>query len=428
VADSLQTPGGSKPPSRREDALAIVKRLREQGHVAYFAGGCVRDALLELEPKDYDVATDAPPGRVRELFSNTQAVGAAFGVILVRHGKSVVEVATFRTDVSYEDGRRPTAVKFTTAQEDAKRRDFTINGLFFDPIEGRVIDYVGGQEDLKNRILRAIGNPEKRFAEDYLRLLRAVRFAARFQLSFDPPTALAIKHHAHKLRMISPERVGEELRLMLTGPRRAAAWGNLWEFSLIHEIFRFVGEDRPPPHHESSFIRMSDAPTIPFSLALAAALLDYRRAMNVAWDQLTPQAIQSDLRGVRKAIRTTNEEHDEAAEILTSLSIITRNVDNLTIAIKKRLLAKPTSGGMRAILRTLEQRYASLEAEFEELSKGDVAPPPLLSGDDLTVAGWAPGPVFKRVLDAVYDAQLEDGIKSKKEALRLAEELREREK
>src|SRR5215203_4483842 len=140
-------PAGSER-SSREDALTVVKRLREAGHVAYFAGGCVRDQLLGLEPKDYDVATNAPPDRVRELFSNTQAVGAAFGVILVRHRKSQIEVATFRTDVNYVDGRRPESVRFTTAEEDAERRDFTINGLFFDPIENNVIDYVGGQEDL----------------------------------------------------------------------------------------------------------------------------------------------------------------------------------------------------------------------------------------------------------------------------------------
>src|SRR5688500_12446804 len=161
----------------REDALAVVRRLRDAGHVAYFAGGCVRDMLLGLEPKDYDVATDAPPDRVRQLFSNTQAVGAAFGVILVRQRKSQIEVATFRTDLKYVDGRRPEGVVFTTAEEDAKRRDFTINGMFFDPVEEKVIDYVGGQEDLQNKLLRAIGEPNHRFEEDHLRLLRAVRFA-----------------------------------------------------------------------------------------------------------------------------------------------------------------------------------------------------------------------------------------------------------
>ena len=186
-----------KPPCSREDALAVLSRLREAGHVAYFAGGSVRDLLMGREPKDYDVATDAPPKRVRQIFPNTQAVGAAFGVILVRQGRSVVEVATFRAEGKYDDGRRPSEVRFTTAEEDAGRRDFTINGLFFDPLDGdRVIDYVGGQEDLKNRVLRAIGNPDVRFGEDYLRLLRAVRFAARFGLAIEERTAAAIRRRA----------------------------------------------------------------------------------------------------------------------------------------------------------------------------------------------------------------------------------------
>src|SRR4051812_30998530 len=215
--------GSVRPPSLREDAEAVLRRLREAGHVAYFAGGCVRDTLLGLQPKDWDVATDAPPQRVRQLFPRTQAVGAAFGVILVRQADSQIEVATFRTDVSYEDGRRPTAVKFTTAEEDAKRRDFTINGVFFDPIENKVIDYVGGQEDLKNKILRAIGEPNLRFEEDHLRLLRAVRFAARFDLSIDPTTTAAIKAHADNLKRISPERIADELRRMFASATRVHA-------------------------------------------------------------------------------------------------------------------------------------------------------------------------------------------------------------
>src|SRR5688572_13668746 len=200
--------------STRQDALAVVQRLRGAGHVAYFAGGCVRDLLLGLEPKDYDVATDAPPDRVRELFKRTQAVGQAFGVILVRVGRSQVEVATFRTDGTYLDGRRPSEVRFTTAEEDARRRDFTINGLFLDPMENdRIIDYVGGQEDLAARRLRAIGDPAARFGEDHLRLLRAVRFAARFSLEIAPATAMAIESKASSLKGISPERIAEELRL-----------------------------------------------------------------------------------------------------------------------------------------------------------------------------------------------------------------------
>src|SRR5688572_27782573 len=197
--------------STRQDALAVVRALRDVGHVAYFAGGCVRDLLLGLEPKDYDVATDAPPDRVRKLFKRTQAVGQAFGVILVRIGRSQVEVATFRAEGKYLDGRRPSEVRFTTAEEDAKRRDFTINGLFLDPLTDQVIDYVGGQADLKAKVIRAIGNPDERFEEDHLRLLRAVRFAARFGFEIEPATDAAIPRHAGHLVRISPERVAEEL-------------------------------------------------------------------------------------------------------------------------------------------------------------------------------------------------------------------------
>src|SRR5687768_12609710 len=185
-------PTSEKPSSTRGDALAVVNRLREAGHLAYFAGGCVRDALLGLEPKDYDVATDAPPDRVRELFPRTQAVGAAFGVILVRQGRSQIEVATFRSEGKYLDGRRPENVTFTTAEEDAKRRDFTINGMFYDPVADKVIDFVGGRQDAPDRVLRAIGNPDERFAEDHLRLLRAIRFAARFGMTIEPATHDAI--------------------------------------------------------------------------------------------------------------------------------------------------------------------------------------------------------------------------------------------
>src|ERR1700722_18412178 len=224
----------------RADAVTVLRRLRGAGHVAYFAGGCVRDELLGLSPKDYDIATDAPPSRVRELFTSTQAVGAAFGVILVRHGPSVIEVATFRTDLEYHDGRHPDGVKFATAQEDAQRRDFTIKGLFLDPIENRVIDYVGGQADLTAKVLRAIGNPDQRFAEDHLRLLRAVRFASRFALQIEPTTAAAIAAHAHQLPGISPERLADEVRRMLAGPTKNIAWKFLWQFALLDQLFRFL--------------------------------------------------------------------------------------------------------------------------------------------------------------------------------------------
>src|SRR2546430_1244203 len=307
---------GNKPRCDRADATAIVKRLRANGHEAYFAGGCVRDLLLGLEPKDWDVATDAPPNRVRELFSKTEAVGAAFGVILVRHGRSVVEVATFRSDGSYLDGRRPSEVRFTTAEEDAQRRDFTINGLFLDPLEGdRVIDYVGGKEDLAARKLRAIGDPSARFAEDHLRLLRAVRFAARFGLEIAPATAMGMQQRAELLKGISPERI---------------AGGALVR-----------GDER--------------------------GLAQWRRFLaGSSWGAW---------RGLREGVEGVG-------------------ID--------------------------EAKIEALKRRIEELEGTDVAPLPLISGDDLERAGMKPGPAFKKILDAVYDEQLEGRVKSQQEAMDFA--------
>jgi hypothetical protein len=225
-------------PSREQDAIDIIRALRDAGHVALLAGGCVRDKLLGRASKDFDVATDAPPDRVRALFRNTQSVGAAFGVILVHYNQSVIEVATFRADGTYSDGRRPDSVQFSTAEHDAQRRDFTINGLFFDPLDNRLIDYVNGERDLHARVLRAIGDPAKRFAEDYLRLLRAVRFAARFDLAIEPLTRAALLEHAPKLTRVTPERVGDELRAMLSPATRVRAVELLTELGFTPILFR----------------------------------------------------------------------------------------------------------------------------------------------------------------------------------------------
>src|SRR5438132_1232539 len=215
--------------TERDFAVEVVRRLKEGGYEALWAGGCVRDELLGLVPKDYDVATNARPEEVRRLFARTVAVGMSFGVVEVL-GPRVrsqaplrVQVATFRSDVSYSDGRHPDAVVFSSAREDALRRDFTINGMFFDPIDKRLIDYVGGQEDLQARILRAIGDPATRFTEDKLRMLRAVRIATRFDLTMEADTAAAIRAMAGEIRVVSAERVAEELRKLLVDPRRA--WG-----------------------------------------------------------------------------------------------------------------------------------------------------------------------------------------------------------
>ena len=405
-----------KPPCRQADALAVLKRLRDSGHEAYFAGGSVRDALLGLEPKDYDIATDAPPPRVRGLFSDTQAVGAAFGVILVRHGKSVVEVATFRTDGPYEDGRRPSSVRFATAEEDAQRRDFTINGLFFDPLENKVIDYVGGQADLKNRVLRAIGDPAKRFSEDHLRLLRAVRFAARFSLQIEPKTADAIRDAAPQLKGISPERVGDELRLMFSPATRGLAWPLLWQLELGEILFRFLpGLPARMDLDRSIFLRVAPAEGTSFSLAIAAATLCVRIQTDPGkpvQSLLTREEVSLAIRAMRQSLRLSNSESDEASEILQSIGPqLEKNPP--TLATKKRFLATASSQSSRLLMGALasvgieSDRIAALEAEFATLQTEANALEALLTGDDLTAVGFQPGPVFKRILHDVYDAQLE---------------------
>ena len=405
---------------QRDDAVAVVRRLREAGHVAYFAGGCVRDELLRLTPKDYDVATDAHPDVVREVFGRgrTQAVGAAFGVILVREGESSIEVATFRNDLEYTDGRRPSGVEFTNAEEDAKRRDFTINGLFRDPLaaadDDGIIDHVHGRRDLEARVLRAIGNPDRRFEEDYLRLLRAVRFAARFGLTFDPATWDAVVRFAPRIGKITPERVGEELRKMLTHPTRGAAWRLLWKSGLLGECLRDLPERLPPemPARRPTMDHVAavDGP-IGVGLALAATAVEIRRAAGVSLRRIfEPAEVREVAAALRNGLRISN---DESAAVAATMNLWPLLQDAVpTVALMKRFLAGDHAADARVLLASLSfdpwrERIAWLGGRLDSLSSEDVAPPPLVTGDDLIAAGLPPGPAFKRVLEAAYDEQLE---------------------
>jgi poly(A) polymerase len=422
----------SRQPCDREDALAVLKRLRQAGHVAYFAGGCVRDMLLGQTPKDWDIATDATPQRVQEIFMNTQAVGAAFGVVLVRHGRSAIEVATFRADGVYEDGRRPSAVEFTSAERDAQRRDFTINGLFFDPLEDRVIDFVDGRADLAARRLRAIGQPEHRFAEDHLRLLRAVRFAARFSLEIEAQTAKAIRETAERLKGISPERIADELRLMLTPKSRHIAWRMLWELNLAPVIFRLL-PDIPLQAAAPSALFNLIAPEqeISFGLALAGAALCIHHTANPARlpkDLLKPKEISQWVRAMRQTLRISNDEADEMLETLAGIEPCLQSQEP-SIAVKKRFLAQPTAANSRRLMQAMSaagiqrERFEQFQTDLTELAKGDFAPSPLITGEDLIAAGFSPGPKFKRILDALYDAQLEGRLSTRQQALKLAGEI-----
>jgi tRNA nucleotidyltransferase/poly(A) polymerase len=384
--------------------------------------------LLGLEPKDYDVATDAPPPRVRELFPRTQAVGAAFGVILVRQGRSQIEVATFRSEGKYLDGRPARERDVHDRRGDAKRRDFTINGMFYDPIEDRVIDYVSGQQDLKAGVLRAIGNADERFAEDHLRVLRAIRFAARFALTIEPATDAAVARNVPHLTRISPERIADELRVALTPPTRVMAWAMIQRHRVDSIMFRFLKlTERVHPEigagRATVFDRVLPGATISFGLAIAAATLEYALARVPSLADWNDVSVRKAVQALRESLKISNEESDAMEGTLYGLGQLVRNPEP-RVAMLKRFLARPTMAYSRALLAALPDGWvahrASIERQLSELEKTDFAPPPLITGDDLTAAGLKPGPAFKRALDEAYDAQLEGSVNTKPEALELA--------
>jgi tRNA nucleotidyltransferase/poly(A) polymerase len=407
----------AKPTCRYDDALTVLRNLRDAGHIAYFAGGCVRDRLLGLEPKDWDVVTDATPVRVRSLFRRTQAVGQVFGVILVHQNGSVIEVATFRTDGSYSDGRRPDSITFATPEADARRRDFTINGLFLDPIDDRVIDFVGGRDDLASRTLRAIGSPEARFEEDYLRVLRAIRFAARFDFDIESRTLDAIRKNVRSLIGISPERIGDELRAMLVAATRGRAFDLMRQLDVLPIVFRFL--PTPPRARTDTiglFASLKPGRPIDFPTALAAVSLDYLASRNELdpLDFLTPAVASQVVQAVRQSLRISN---DESARLEACLNLDTLiSTDAPTVAKLKRFLASPHSDAARTMLETLRSngravdRISRLIDQLAIHDATEVAPQPLLTGEHLIAMGFSPGPAFREVLDFVYDEQLEGRV------------------
>ncbi|MEQ8770213.1 MAG: CCA tRNA nucleotidyltransferase [Phycisphaerales bacterium] len=400
--------------SERDAALAIVRRLRAEGHAAYFAGGCVRDELLGVDPKDYDVATDARPDAITNLFTRTAEVGASFGVVLVREFGPTVEVATFRTDGPYSDARRPDHVEFATAEEDAHRRDFTINALFIDPLAddpaAQIIDHVGGVADVNARVLRAVGDPSARLAEDHLRALRAVRFAAKYGLTIDPGTADAIREHARELAGVSIERVGDEVRRMMGHPTRARAARTLTDLGLDAPIF---GE------------RLPDRPLTTLGNLDAAA--DAMTAL-AAWthDRIGAPALSASGAagfGWRAALNLSGDEAREYAHTLDFAGAVLRDWPELSVAARKRLASTPRAPEGLCLLRSIDAAAADrYESDVRALARDGVglAPAALIDGDALVERGFQPGPGFGDLLDAVYDAQLEGRVISADDALAMA--------
>lgn len=422
-------------------AKRIVQRLRAAGHEAYFAGGCVRDRLLGREAHDIDVATSAHPEDVQKLFPRTVAVGAQFGVIVVLEEGTEFQVATFRADGVYIDGRRPESVTFCTAEGDALRRDFTVNGLFYDPIGDRVLDFVGGAEDLKSGLIRCIGEPAERFQEDKLRLLRGIRFAATLGFQIDPPTWAALRAQAASISTVSAERIREELVKIFLHPSRVRGFDLLDESGLLEillpEITAMKGCEQPPEFHPEGdvFVHtrlmlslLPETVSVPlvFSVLLhdigkpPTALRDETGRIRFNGHESVSAAMTEEIFG---RLRFSNA-LTEATVVAVKNHMAFKDVRNMRVATLKRFLARPTMDDELELHRVdclgshgLLDNYEFLLAKRGEFSREPLIPPPLVTGRDLIALGWKPGPFFKRILDAVQVRQLEGTISSRESAL-----------
>src|ERR1035437_7646270 len=458
----------------KQHATEIVRILRERGHQAYFAGGCVRDLLLGREPADYDVATDATPQQVMQIFPQTYGVGAQFGVVLVPCGPSstkphrkewitaagarialtssrnVVEGATFRSDVGYSDGRHPDEVRFSKdPREDVQRRDFTINGMMLDPLvfdttTNGILDFVGGRDDLNAGIVRAIGDPERRFAEDKLRTLRAVRFAARFDYTIDPATMSAIQHLAPQIHQVSCERVREELTKMLTEGRPRRAFQLLDSSGLLPEVLPEIavmkGVEQPPQYHPEGDVfvhtlllleklQADSSGSVSTTLAWGALLHDVGKPPTF---RVAPDRIRFDGHvdvGVKMAAEICHRlrfSNDDTDQILALVANHTRfaDVERMKQSTLKRFLRLPAFDEHLELLRIdclsshgQLDAYEYSQEQLRSIPPEAIRPTPLITGQDLIEAGYEPSPRFKEVLSAVEDAQLEGRLTSREAAM-----------
>lgn len=426
----------------RTAATDIARRLQSAGHAAYFAGGCVRDELLGLDPHDYDIATSAKPAEVQKLFPHTQAVGAHFGVILVMEHGRAFEVATFRSDHEYIDGRRPEMVTFSTPEEDAARRDFTINGMFRDPVADEFIDFVGGQADLASGTLRAIGDPAARLREDKLRLLRAIRFAARFAYEIDPATWDAIRAHAADIHAVSAERIREELVKILAHPNRVRGFDLLDRSGLLKEILPEIetlkGCEQPAQFHPEGDVFVHTRamlellpPEAPVAVALSVLFHDIGKPPTFRYhaDEDRIRFSGHDRVGAEMTERVMERLRFSRADIERTVEavrqhMVFKDVQKMRTAKLKRFMARDGFGEELELHRVdclsshgALDNYDFLRAKAEEFANEPLIPPPLVTGHDLMALGWKPGPHFGPVLEAVQTAQLEGTLTTTDEAL-----------
>jgi putative nucleotidyltransferase with HDIG domain len=425
------------------EALAreVIRKLRTAGQQAWLVGGSVRDLLLGLDPKDFDVSTDARPDRILDLFPRSGRVGSHFGVVLVRDAFAQVEVATFRSDHDYTDGRRPSAVHFERdPRQDVLRRDFTINGLMMDPDNGRIIDYVGGRADLERRVIRAIGDASARFAEDHLRLLRAIRFAARLGFEIEPETFAAIRQHHAAIRKVSAERTRDELVRILTegGARRGFELldetGMLAD--MLPEVAAMKGVEQPPEYHPEgdvwvhTLLLLEQLRNPTPTLALGALLHDvgkpptFRVAERIRFDGHVEAGVRL-AHGIMTRLRFSREE-TERVEALVANHMRFKDVPRMKESTLKRFLRLPQFEehlelhrlDVLASNKRLES-YDVVSRKLAELSEEHLRPERLLTGADLIAAGYQPGPRFGEILASVEDAQLEGRVRTSGEALEL---------
>jgi len=423
-ADATGHAAGDAPRERLplgDAARAAAGRLLDAGHETYFAGGCVRDRLLGVEPKDYDIATAALPDEIRAVFPKARGVGEAFGVVLVRHGGHSFEVATFREDGPYHDGRRPSEVRYSNAREDALRRDFTANGLFEHPRTGEVVDFVEGRADIAARVLRAIGDPHERIREDRLRMLRAPRFAARLGFELDARTAEAIRAHADELASVSPERVGDELRRMLSHHARARAIALIESLGLDGAVFGVRAPARERRRLEALESRGAALPAGGWTTVLAAWWLDRLAAAGGgAVPAPTAPTCTEFVRSVRRRLVLSNHESDALASALACREALLGPFRSWPIAARARTIARAGFDAALALVAAEDPALgAALRAEADRELPARALPAPFIDGDALVKAGYRPGPAFKRWLDLAMDAQLEGRVRSAADALLL---------
>jgi poly(A) polymerase len=453
---------------KRDFALSIVKRLREAGHEAYWAGGCVRDSLLGREPKDFDVATNARPLEIRELFGRrkTLDIGAAFGVVAVVGPKAsgIVEVTTFRHDAPYSDGRHPDGVSFTSAKEDAQRRDFTVNGLFYDPLaedeERRVIDFVGGVEDLGRQVIRAIGDPKARFEEDKLRMLRGVRFAATFDFALDDATRSAIVELAPTVTVVSVERIAQEMRVLLVLPGRSRGVELLRETGLLAvllpELVSLAARPVDPDQAQRGTLWqrtlrvLEDLPEPTFPLALAALLhathwqaherpnaegaikgIKGDRSNNFIGPIPFDSSAGDFVREVASRWRLSNKETDHAAWLVEYHRALIES-ETMPWPLLQRLLISEGIDDLLKLHEAIAQAagHDTSHVDFcrrqRDLPPDELNPPPVLTGDDLIRHGVPKGKIYKTLLEQVRDAQLDKQVRNREDALALVDRILEK--